>query len=134
MKAFIFFVLLLAYITAPIMIAPPPLIPNTICRDFSTSFTQFGSRCVLGMHFNSPATVRLYVFDINCNLIGENLTIPVSPSSDFTSQLPYVIVMEELKTMAPPNFWYAGMKFGGNTEECWVAEDEQYACAQVFQC
>jgi hypothetical protein len=134
MKAFILFALLLAYITATIMITPPPLIPNTFCRDFSTSFTQFGSRCVLGTHFNSPATVHLYVFDINCNLIGENLTVPVGLGSHFTSQLPYVIVIEKFEAIAPPYFWYAGMKFGGNTEECWVAEDEQYACAQVFQC
>lgn len=116
---------------------PPPLFSNSLCRDFRRVFRQYGSRCTLVTHFmapSTPTTVHLHAYDINCNLIGENSSVPTERGFDFDSQLPFVVVMDRFLNMTPPGFWYAGMAFGSDVRECWVDKEECYVCSQVFQC
>jgi hypothetical protein len=135
-------IVLLGLITSALAVyelrpAPPPLFPNRLCRDFTTVFTQFGSRCTLATHFmapSTPTTVHLWVYDINCVLIGENPSVPSERAFDFDSQLPYALVMDRFWSMTPPGFWYAGMGWGSDDRECWVDDEKRYVCSQVFQC
>jgi hypothetical protein len=117
--------------------APPPLqVSSSVCRDFRTVFMQFQSRCTLASQFEgpTPTTIRLRVFDINCNLLGENGAVSsLEPHFNLDSELPYVIVMERFWNATPPEFGYAGMDWGGDVRECWFDED-MYVCSQVFQC
>ena len=142
MKLFSPLLLLLVLVTSVLAVFemrsnPPPLFPNSLCRDFTTVFTQFGSRCILATQFigpSTPTTVHLQAFDINCNLIGDSASVSTKNGFDFHTQLPYILVIDRYQNMTPPSFWYAGVGWGSDIRECWVDEDDRYVCSQIFQC